>query len=677
MAVPSDGILTVVIGDDAVAAGMLALDLVQAGFDAHGAADVWAAAEQLRQADQEGPAPVLVAIHSDLSQTLRVWHHMRDHGVHTQLIGVVASAQADEAHVAAGGQWLGVLRAPLHTPTLIELLTRHGQGGDQDHDVESGRLDRLGVIRLLERELLAARRDPARRNSIVRLEAGERIGELAIVDGELVHAHIDTDRGRHALERMACWKTGSWQIIRQIYTDEHTLSGGWRGVMAVGIEYARRVDEARRTMLLTDHVCVVRWERVRPLPVVAEALFRRIASGITLGEALSGPGDDELEAYAALATRIRRGAIEPLEQTLVESESRHPTSDHPRPGVSTSGGQIMAGVRPSRGLSIRSSESHRRPNRRPPSSEVGRVSAPESTPDVEGRHDATSSYKAVPLGPFVGRVPTDLPEIPVGSVREYTPTHTPILPANLPDAESDSWDAAPAHDGRDERPVYASTGWFGLNVGQAPDAELGARVDAMRDALVQAGTRQASSMLQARMSQSVAELPRVVTEEDGFDDDETADHYSLFASEDELDAADEEVRSQLTQLAPSGIAGRRARLFWIAALCLVASALALVILPNSPIYDDQSGQPAALRSYAEAVELIDTGKSADAAALLRLVYNRPSVPPEATLQLAVLEVKERRFSDAKTHLRAYIREPNAKHVVAAKRLWAHVFGPIP
>jgi hypothetical protein len=53
----------------------------------------------------------------------------------------------------------------------------------------------------------------------------------------------------------------------------------------------------------------VRWERARPLPVVAEALLRRVATGMPLQQAIAGEGDDELEALAALEMRIRRGAV--------------------------------------------------------------------------------------------------------------------------------------------------------------------------------------------------------------------------------------------------------------------------------------------------------------------------------------------------------------------------------
>ncbi len=692
MVAPHDGILAVVIGDDAVAAGMLALDLVQAGFDAHGAGDVWAAAERLRAGRHAEAPPVLIAIYRDLRRTLEVWRHLQDEGVRVRVVVAVSENDlvAAEAAAMAGG-WLGVVRAPVRTEALTDLLDRHALGASHAHGVERGDLSEVNITTVLERELLAARRDPGRRNSLLRVERGGLVGEIALVDGELAHAQVERDSGRHALERLACWREGEWVLTPNVHAGQHTLSGGWRGVLAAVLEYARRVEEARRSMPLRDHVCTVRWERVRPLPVVAEALFRRIAGGQRLHEALDGRGDDELEAYAALLTRIRRGAVEPLEQTLSESPSLHRTDTHRRPDMAASGAsgaRIMSGVRPSGGHHIRTSESHRRPYRMRAASsatiavrgvEAGApVSSPEPGPVAEGRHSDTATYQAVPLGPFVGHVPADLPEIPVDAVREHTPTHAPVLPLSLPDNDSDEWEAAPVPQAPSE-PVFAATGWFGLNVGKAPNTDLSARVDAMRDALVQGGETSAADQLQARMSQSVAELPRAATISDAFAGDEIESHYSHFATDAEIDDAYEadNERSQLELLAPSGVGGRRARVFWLVALVVVVSILGLVIWPGSPIYEGQATRPTAVRSYQRAVDLIDAGKEQQAAALLRLVHGRTSVPPEATLQLAVLDVKARRFDEAQSNLRAYLKLPDARHIKSASRLYTHVFGAAP
>lgn len=742
-----------VIGDDAVAAGMLALDLVQAGFDAHGAADVWSASEQLRAASR---TPVLVTGFSHLQRTLEVWRHIRGEGLAVHVVAVVDPQEHDAAQAAAmAGDWLGVLPRPLRMDALVDLLDRHGRGAAQDAQ-EVGQLHTLGVAAVLERELIAARRDPARRNFVLHVESRERRGEVAVIDGELVHAQVEVDQGRHALERMFCWRRGSWRLQHGLHAGPATLTGAWRGVMSAAHEYARRVEEARRSMPLRDHVVTVRWERVRPLPVVAEALFRRLARGVTVGEALDGEGDDELEAFAALLTRIRRGAVEPLEQTVADQPSRFPTHTHQRPGLGRSAGPtdgatlrgpavprsggfagaapapdrgaagaqgdgrrphrdpsgVMAGVRPSASQAMRTSTSHRRPNagegRRgsrgftqpvDPRAVSGAVSAPQRAgeqglgPDAApagDRHSDTSSYQPIPLLPrrhaaseplrFGGEAPEDLPEIPVASARENTPTHAPVLPASLPDVESDAWDASPAEAPADTGPVLKATGWFGLNVGKGEDEVLGANVDAMRDALVQGGRVDPEEALAARMSQSVAEIPRVHHISDGLPAEDVDAHYSMFATDNELDAAHEASieRSQLELLAPPGKAGLRARLFWIAALLVVGTVLTLVVWPSSPLYDrpgDATAVTAEQRTYRRAVDLIDAGQEAEAASLLRLVHSR--VSPEATLQLAVLEVKARRFRDARALLQTYLRAPKAKHAKDAKRLYDHVFGEAP
>ena len=55
----------------------------------------------------------------------------------------------------------------------------------------------------------------------------------------------------------------------------------------------------------------------RPLPVVAEAMFRRIAAGGPLVEAVAGDGDDELEAFA-----VAGFILTPEEWAELDEESR-------------------------------------------------------------------------------------------------------------------------------------------------------------------------------------------------------------------------------------------------------------------------------------------------------------------------------------------------------------------
>ena len=81
--------------------------------------------------------------------------------------------------------------------------------------------------------------------------------------------------------------------------------------------------------------------------------------------------------------------------------------------------------------------------------------------------------------------------------------------------------------------------------------------------------------------------------------------------------------------------------------------------------------------HVAAVALLDQdteAKKAEARVMLRRVYDKPGVPPEAMLELAVLEIEVGQFGAARLALDRYIKSTNAKHKQQAIALRRHVFG---
>ena len=440
----TQGPITIVTGEDPVAAGMLALDLVQNGVNAHAVADIWSAMEELSAG--HSARPVLVTGYSSLQRTLEAWRSVRSEGHDVAHVAVVELAEYPAAEAAASAaEWLGVVPRPVHVPSLVGIIT-----GDDvtEGPEETGPLEQGGLATLLERALFAARRDAAYADNTIHLKRSDRSGMVVIRGGELVHAEAGDDNGRHALERMFCWGDGSWRMTWSAQPGPQTLTGSWRALMSGAHEYARRVEEAQRSMSLLNEVVQVRWERVRPLPVVAEALFRRLARGMTVHQALAGEGDDELEVYAALQSRIRRGAVESVSVTRQRQSSGFepvplPVGAPPLPKESSPSGEMNSGQggSTSRGRKVT-------------------WTSPQTLPFAEER--ATGN---VPIQARMGA-----PAAPA-SVDQGAPPRSPVLPSALPEVDSDTFPPMPPPPA--ERSLSArTTGWFGLQVGAEASAPV-------------------------------------------------------------------------------------------------------------------------------------------------------------------------------------------------------------
>ena len=312
-----------VIADDPIEAGMLALDLVHAGLAAQAVRDGSTLASQLRDAART-QQPALVSAFRDLSQTFELFGQLQEQHVPARFIAVVLRSQRDAAErQAREHNWSGVAVRPVNAEEIValagpgEALGRPPSGAS----ARGGDLTQMRLLDVLGSMVDRIPRAGGGKNVVLELTSHGRIGRVAIVDGELVHAECDGEMGRHVLERLACWRSGQWNVEPHKWGGTPTLTGSSIGLLAVAQEYNRRVDEARHNLPYTDCKCTVRWERVRPLPVVAEAMFRRIAAGVVLADAIPGEGDDELEAYAALENRIKRGAVVPQIETTTSAAS--------------------------------------------------------------------------------------------------------------------------------------------------------------------------------------------------------------------------------------------------------------------------------------------------------------------------------------------------------------------
>jgi hypothetical protein len=313
----------IIVADDPIEAGMLALDLVQAGLQAQAVRDGAAALQQVRQAlDGAGqPLPAVVTAFRQVGESVRLWGQLVELGPRPGFVAVVFPEQLAAVDALASEEgWTGVAVRPVRPDTLVALVRAAARlPAAHPAQVREGDLRDVLLLDLLATVVERVPTAHGGRDAEITLESLGRTGVVAVVDGELVHAECDGDTGRHALERLCCWRQGVWRLDPVLYRGPRTLAGASVGLLAVAQDYARRVEQARQALPYVDRSCTVRWERARPLPVVAEAMFRRIAAGDALGEAVAGDGDDELEAYAALETRIRRGAVLPVGAQLTAS----------------------------------------------------------------------------------------------------------------------------------------------------------------------------------------------------------------------------------------------------------------------------------------------------------------------------------------------------------------------
>ncbi len=712
-----------VIGDDPVASGMLALDLVQAGIAATAAGDDYAVLGAARAARDAGALTELavVAIFDDVGRATALWKALVDEGLVPRfIVGVRLRDLSLAEHEAVRSGWSGVAERPIAIGALFELLRQPATmprfGGRESG--EFGDLSQKTLGELLDALVLEAGRG-GRADATVRLESDGRTGEVAMIDGQFVHAVADQDQGRHALERMFCWRRGRWHLTYGRHTGPRTLAGVWRGTLAAAHEYARRVDEARVTMPLRDAVCQVRWEKARPLPAVAEAVFRRIAAGMPIGVAIDGEGDDELEALASLHSRIARGAVGPRDgeglgsagqtgayaaRRLAGASGAQPSGAGdayaPRFLARAEGGRSAADARAGQrhahtmtGSAFRADGRAGAPalpdadrsalgsvgtgagRRSPtvagaggtllPSAPVGWVDSPVST-RASHRHAATETYQS---GTHSLPGSRDVPA--PGDAARREPEQ--LLPDILPDAAGLELDPEPtdAQGGRLASGAWRSANWFGVNV--RPDANEGqARLEALGRSLVAPAQRElprdpdtGAALL---LSATPAELHRLRG------DDGQTHPLDAWSSEAEVAEADPSLE------APEASTSPRKPLWWSAALVLCGAGLAILVLwPESPLYRAMGREVDApiVQTHRRAVRLADAGRPLDALTLLQMISDRHGAPAEALLEQAILKLELGEVDEGRRDLHRYTLLAGARHAEAATRLHAAIGGELP
>ena len=650
MAVGKRDVQVVVVADDPIEAGMLALDLVQAGMAAQAVRDIDAAVAQLVHAADSRPAPVavLVTAHRELSNIIELWRQLSSRTSGVAFIAVVLRSQREAAEAEASSLgWAGVAVRPVNADELVSLVAHATASNRPNPEVleRQGHLEDDSPVELLGTLIDRVPRTGSGKSGVLHLESMGRKGSLAIVEGELVYAEADGEYGRHVLERLCCWRVGTYRIDAVVREGPSNLSGSSLGLMAVAQEYARRVEEARQSVPYADCVCTVRWERVRPLPVVAEALFRRIASGLVLAEALPGEGDDELEAFAALETRIKRGAVVP------QIDSAPPLlpvahAEMPSPTLTRSGHTSPSGF-PAVPMSLVEAPQVPQRRRNHPTTNLYRVGA-------DGKIVPAESQENSDLPPALPRHPTTLRTVaPHRTISGVTTTALPIEPA------------------RSSAPQKGMvTGWFGVGVGENVDVTVEASASVSHEPLrarpqSEIRTVSGSANLRATPVPSVAapvgEGNRLANRP-----------YAWSAPA----ASEQDDDSDAYPLPPK--AKPLTRWLWIAASVALLGGVVYIVMPDTHGDPNRAAAAAATpaqRAYRRAIGLIDAGQTAEATATLRALAGQPQHEPEVLLQLGVLEAEAADFVHARKHLDAYLATPAPRHADRVKKLYSHVFGP--
>lgn len=671
----------VVVADDPIEAGMLALDLVQAGVAAHAVRDDGAAIQQFHELLQTRPGAqlVAVAVFKELGQAAALWQALRDWTESIAVpapgfVAVVVRSQREAANRYLQEGWSGVAVRPVNAEELVQLVTAAAPASGGDGVLSRhGNLADEGVLDVLQALVERIPKPGAGKNALLRAESHGRLGTVVVHDGELVHADVGGDAGRHALERMACWREGSWSLEPLTVTDapwmtNPSLGGSSLGLIAVASEYARRVEEVRQNLPYADCVCTVRWERVRPLPVVAEELFRRIATGIVLAEALPGEGDDQLEAFAALEARIKRGAVVPQLEAGPMGTSSHETQVL-RAGLAPQGSTVAhmgAGGR----TAIHQTAAHTTPGHLTSGRPVSTFSAvPMQMVDAPQMPERRRSHPTTHLYRVGGEVP------PTGPTEEGEE-----LPPQLPPSQSPRHQSSQTAVPGARRGVV--TGWFGVGVDDTPDDAPAQPRSNHRHASSEArelltaaagrggrsptpqppGGRFGQQASAARISQAIAA---------GTEQGQRLAGRPYAWSPSQIAPAEPAAEAPLPPLM-----GRKQWLPWaIAGLALVAAA-AFALWPRSQHDTALLPHPSA-KAYKRAVSWIDSGHDAEAVAELKALVDSKQAGPEAVLQLGVMHVQLRQFDAAKPVLEAYLNHPLALHRERARRLYRHVYGSDP
>ncbi len=638
-----------VIADDPIEAGMLALDLVHAGLAAQAVRDGATLAKQLREAALS-KTPALVSAFRDLSQTFELFGDLQEQGIPGRFIAVVLRSQRDAAERHAREHaWAGVAVRPVNAAELVSLAASNESAGRAPSGATSrdGDLTSVSLLDVLAGLVDRVPRAGGGKNVVLELTSHGRTGKVAVVDGELIHAECDGETGRHVLERLACWRTGAWHIEPQTWEGGPTLTGSSIGLLAVAQEYNRRVDEARHNLPYTDCKCTVRWERVRPLPVVAEAMFRRIAAGVVLAAAIPGEGDDELEAYAALENRIKRGAVVPQIEASAPVATPEGSASALTPHALRAE-SLTSAMRTGVLLPDALPESTDRPH---PTTHLYRIE--ESAASLNVR--ASDSPPALPM------VDTP-PALPVRGNPSMSPSAAARMPSGVLRTNSVSaLDTSRYNSVENAARRGAVTGWFGVAMAEtdegAPEADAPLRTSARRE------TQQLSSMRSTPRQGTETESPRL-----------SARPYAWTPEADkDSRVTDLDEGKKAAKTAPAKPALR-----WPWAVAGVAALVAVVVALAGPTHKTHNAaRRGSGQDYRRAVNLIEAGQYDDAIKRLQAVIQGKNFEPEALLTLGVLEIEAKQFNSGRTHLQAYLALPDALHAERAKKLYDVVFAASP
>lgn len=672
------GAQVLVVADDPVEAGMLALDLVQAGVTAQAVRDAETAVEQLLALGlTSGVVAVVVAAHRDLAQTVALSERLAGLPKPPAFIAVVLRSQRDAAvkHIDDDG-WTGVAVRPVNAEELVGLVHHVANSDERAHiEIRSGDLQEQGLLDLLGGLIERIPRPGLGKSAVISLDSAERRGTIALLDGELVHAEAEGELGRHSLERMACWRRGTWRLEMAKWSGPSSLSGPALALFAVAQEYARRVEEARQSLPYTDCVCSVRWERVRPLPVVAESLFRRIATGQVLGEALAGEGDDELEAFAALEARFRRGAVVPQVETgpraaeaptpgaLADLGPRPPTE---RIGIANTHG---TGAIPRNLTPLGMVESSALPDRRHshPTTHIYRVGAENNYQPTEVRDMAALLPKRppTPVSTSLSSLPDRLAApaaVPLADRPAATRAPTPLqtggigrrAPSSLLAVAARGESGLSGAQGRNS-PI---SGWFGVQPAgeRFPETESTYNPrDSSSTRIQKAGDAPGDDRLSARHSSSSA----------GSADQRVAARPYAWIPAAQLEEEEPEPPppKPMAILQPKNWP-------WVTLALVALAAVAWLAMPRAK---EETQVTAALQPYLAAVALLDGGHGEEALRQLSAQAADPKAVAEVQLHLAVLHAEAHRAEEARKALQSYLAHPQARHGERAKRLYQHWF----
>lgn len=643
---------------------MLALDLVQAGVSAQAVRDADTAADHLLTLGT-GVAAVVVAAYRDLAQTVELSSRLAGLPRPPAFIAVVLRSQREAAvkHVDAAG-WTGVAVRPVNAEELVGLVRHVADSNDRPQgETRIGDLRKEGLLDLLGTLIDRIPRPGMGKSALIHLESAGRTGIVALLEGELVHAEADGETGRHSLERMACWRSGGYRVEMAKWSGPTSLTGPALALFAVAQEYSRRVEEARQSLPYTDCACTVRWERVRPLPVVAEALFRRIATGTVLADALPGEGDDELEAFAALEARIRRGAVVPQVETGPRAAE-----------VVAAAGRVEANARPvldTRNPAAKRASSHtwpaapmtlvdapQMPERRHshPTTHVYRVGVDDALKRVDGADSAAAVDGPPPLRDtavqHLGTAPVVMPDRT--ALRQPTPLQVGGVARRQP---SSLLAVAARSDGGAARGSSVS-GWFGVqSAGDQRFPETEATYNPRHTA---SGRVLAAGQGDDRLT-AIRQAPVPGPQ----DQRVAARPYAWIpAAQLEEEAVEPPPPKPMAILQPKN---------WPWVLLAVA-ALAVGIWLAVPGPKPSESIAANAQAYLAAVALVDGGHSDAALAQLQKLKQDPAFVAEVLLHVAVLQVEAHQPEAAKAALQAYLAHPQAKHQARAKRLYEFWFG---